>query len=146
MQTANDIVLEKTYNAPIALVWSAITEEQHMRNWYFDFHNSFQLTVGSHFEWHGGDPKGTQWLHRGEMLEVVPNKKLVHSWTYPGYSGKAIAYWELTEGDANTTKLNFRFEFAEPFDANEPALVCGNFVMGWNELINKSLEDYLNKQ
>lgn len=90
--------------------------------------------------------KGKQWLHRGEMLEIVPNKKLVHSWTYPGYSGKAIAYWELTEVDASTTKLNFRFEFAELFDANEPALVRGNFVMGWNELINKSLEEYLNKQ
>jgi uncharacterized protein YndB with AHSA1/START domain len=146
MQTTESIVLEKTYNAPIALVWSAITQEQHMRHWYFDFHNSFQLIVGSHFEWQGGDPKGKQWLHRGEMLEIVPNKKLVHSWTYPGYSGKAIAYWELTELDANSTKLNFRFEFAEPFDANEPALVRGNFVMGWNELINNSLENYLNKQ
>ena len=146
MQTTNDIILEKIYKAPIALVWKAITEEEHMRNWYFDFHNSFQLTVGSHFEWYGGDPKGKQWLHRGEMLEIVPNKKLVHSWTYPGYSGKAIAYWELSEVDTNTTKLNFRFEFAEPFDANEPELVRGNFVMGWNELILNSLEQYLNKQ
>jgi uncharacterized protein YndB with AHSA1/START domain len=146
MQTTNNIVLEKTYNAPISLVWQAITEEQHMRNWYFDFKGQFQLEIGHSFDWHAGDLKDKQWLHRGEMLEIVPNKKLVHTWTYPGYSGKAIAYWELTEIDASTTKLNFRFDFAEPFDANEPALMRNNFVNGWNELILNSLEQYLNKQ
>lgn len=146
MQPTNNIVLEKTYNAPISLVWQAITEEQHMRNWYFDFKGQFQLEIGHTFDWYAGDLKDKQWLHRGEMLEIVPNKKLVHTWAYPGYAGKAIAYWELSEVDAATTKLNFRFEFAEPFDVNEPALVRDNFVNGWNELILNSLEQYLNKQ
>lgn len=144
--TSNDIVLEKIYNAPIALVWQAITEEKHMREWYFDFKGQFQLETGHTFDWYAGDLKDKQWLHRGEMLEIVRNKKLVHTWTYPGYSGKAIAYWELSEVDGTTTKLNFRFEFAEPFDANEPSLVRGNFVNGWNEIILNSLEQYLNKQ
>jgi uncharacterized protein YndB with AHSA1/START domain len=146
MQTANNIVLEKVYKAPITLVWQAITEERHMCNWYFDFKGQFQLNVGHSFDWYAGDLKDKQWLHRGEMLEIIPNKKLVHTWTYPGYSGKAIAYWELSEVDANTTKLNFCFEFTEPFDANEPSLVRGNFVNGWNELILNSLEQYHNKQ
>jgi uncharacterized protein YndB with AHSA1/START domain len=146
MQTANNIVLEKVYKAPITLVWQAITEEQHMRNWYFDFKGQFQLNVGHSFDWYAGDLKDKQWLHRGEMLEIIHHKKLVHTWTYPGYSGKAITYWELSEVDAATTKLNFRFEFTEPFDANEPSLVRGNFVNGWNELILNSLEQYLNKQ
>lgn len=146
MPEKNNITLEKTYNAPIALVWAAITEEQHMCNWYFDFKGQFQLEIGHSFDWYAGDLKDKQWLHRGEMLEIIPNKKLVHTWTYPGYSGQAIAYWELTEIDASKTKLNFRFEFAEPFDANEPALMRNNFVNGWNELILNSLEQYLNKQ
>lgn len=117
-----------------------------MRNWYFDFKGQFQLEVGHLFDWYAGDLKDKQWLHRGVILEIIPNKKLVHTWTYPGYSGKAIAYWELSEVDAQTTKLNFRFEFAELFDATQPSLVHGNFVNGWNELILNSLEQYLNKQ
>jgi uncharacterized protein YndB with AHSA1/START domain len=144
--TSNDIVLEKIYNAPVTLVWQAITEEKHMRKWYFDFKNQFQLEVGKTFDWYAGDLNDKQWLHRGEMLEIVPYKKLVHSWAYPGYSGKAIAHWELSEVDANKTKLHFRFEFAEPFDTAEPALARNNFVNGWNEIILNSLEQYLAKQ
>ena len=32
----DSIVVEQTYNVPIAVVWKAITDKDQMRQWYFE--------------------------------------------------------------------------------------------------------------
>lgn len=133
------ITIQKTFPVPIEQVWNAITDETILKKWYFDFQGQFQLKVGQQFEWMSGPPGGTEWLHRGIFLEIIEGKKLVHSWEYPGYSGKAIASWELESVSEKETILHFTFEAVEIFDANEPGLAWVNFEVGWNELLSGSL-------
>jgi uncharacterized protein YndB with AHSA1/START domain len=140
-----NIQIKKNYNAPISLVWQAITNRAMMKEWYFDFAEDFKLETGAVFEWKAGDTKDKQWLHRGKMIEIIPEKKLVHSWEYPGYSGTSTLSWNLLKADDTTTAVTLVHEFTIPFDSNIPELKTENFEMGWNHITNISLEDYLNK-
>ncbi len=137
--------IEKTYNAPIGLVWQAITDRAMMKEWYFDFDEAFKLEPGAVFEWTAGDNESKQWLHRGKMLEIIPGEKLVHSWEYPGYSGSSTLSWLLSKVDDATTKVTLIHKFTVPFDSTVQELKKENFEMGWNHIINISLTEYLEK-
>ncbi len=146
MQKENSLHLEKIYNAPINIVWKAISDKTEMKKWYFDFSEGFKLEAGSEFDWYGGPPDGKQWHHRGKMLEIIDGKKLVHTWEYPGYTGTSTIIWELVAIDKSTTKLLFTQRFDVPFDPKEEALRRENFVEGWNNIININLVEFLEKQ
>ncbi len=146
MNTSDRFTLEKIYKAPIGLVWKAITDRAHIKQWSFDFPDGFKLEVGSQFDWYGGPPDGKQWLHRGKMMEIVEGKKLVHTWEYPGYIGSSRIIWELSKVDDSTTKVLFTHVFDIPFDPTEEALRRENFATGWDHILNISLPDFLKTQ
>ncbi|MEP7238329.1 MAG: SRPBCC domain-containing protein [Ferruginibacter sp.] len=137
--------IEKTYNAPIALLWQAITDREMMKEWYFNFGEDFKLETGAVFEWTAGDTEDNQWLHQGKMLEIIKDEKLVHTWAYPGYSGISTVSWNLSKVNDSTTKVTLIHEFTVPFDSTVAALKTENFEMGWNHIINISLQEYLDK-
>ena len=137
--------IEKTYNAPVNMVWEAITDRTMMKEWYFNFDEDFKLETGAVFEWTAGDHDNNQWLHRGEMLEIITDEKLVHTWKYPGYSGTSTVSWNLSKLDDATTKVTLTHEFTIPFDSSVAALNTENFEAGWTHIINISLEAYLSK-
>lgn len=137
--------IEKNYTAPIDLVWQAITDRAMMKEWYFDFAEDFKLEPGAVFEWKAGDTENNQWQHRGKMLEIITNQKLVHTWEYPGYSGTSTLSWNLLKIDDSTTNVTLIHEFSIPFDSTVAALKKENFEMGWKHIINISLQDYLNQ-
>jgi uncharacterized protein YndB with AHSA1/START domain len=140
-----NIRIEKTCNAPIALVWQAITNRAMTKEWYFNFDEDFKLQTSAVFEWTAGDHNSKQWLHRGKMLEIISEKKLVHTWEYPGYSGTSTLSWNLLKIDNATTKITLVHEFTIPFDSSIAELKRENFEMGWNHIINISLKEYLDK-
>jgi uncharacterized protein YndB with AHSA1/START domain len=140
------ISFSRVYNAPIEMVWKAITDGDEMKQWYFDFSGAFKLEEGHEFEWYAGEPEGKQWLHRGKMVDIIDGKKLSHTWEYPGYTGSSLVTWELTAVDKNNTSLVLTQEFITPFDENEEALRRENFNTGWKHIINTSLAEHLKKQ
>lgn len=142
LQVHHPIKLERIYNAPIAKVWAALTEKELLKKWYFDFSEGFKPEVGHEFDWWAGFPE-KQWLHRGKITEVIPGKKLAHTWEYPGYTGQSLVEWELTEFGKNQTKLNFTFRTLIPFDPKEEALKRKNFVEGWNHIIQVGLKEFV---
>jgi uncharacterized protein YndB with AHSA1/START domain len=139
-----EILITRVLNAPLALVWQAITNRAMMKEWYFDFAGDFKLETGAIFEWTAGDTN-YQWLHRGKMLEIIPGEKLVHSWEYPGYSGSSTVSWNFLKINEKQTKVTLTHQFNIPFDSNVAELKRENFETGWNHIINISLEEYLHK-
>ena len=134
--------IERTYDAPIARVWHALTDKEEMKKWYFDL-KEFKPEVGFKFQFWGGDEK-KKYLHLCEITEVVPNKKLTYSWRYDGYTGESLVTFELSpEGDK--TRLKLTHEGLETFPADESALARKNFESGWNQIIGNSLKEYLEK-
>jgi len=140
META-PFVIERTYNATADRVWQAITDRDKMEQWYFKL-KEFRPEVGFEFEFEGGPPEKI-FLHLCKVTEVIPGKKLTHSWRYDGYEGNSFVTWEIfDEGDKTRVKLTHAG--LETFPAI-PEFAKENFVMGWTDILGRTLKEYLEK-
>jgi uncharacterized protein YndB with AHSA1/START domain len=93
MAGQNDLVLERTLNAPVELVWEAYTNPEHLKRWfaprpYEITEVELDLQPGGIFRFRMVGPDGFDTGHgtAGCVLEVVAQKKL--TWTSalgPGY-------------------------------------------------------------
>lgn len=135
------IIVERIYNALVSKVWKAITDKSEMKQWYFDL-AEFKPEVGFKFQFMGGT-EDNQYLHLCEITEVVPEKKLTYSWRYDGYEGNSFVTFELFE-EASNTRLKLTHRGLDSFP-NNPDFAKSNFEQGWDQIINKSLKDYLAK-
>jgi uncharacterized protein YndB with AHSA1/START domain len=135
-------VIERTYKTSPEKVWKAITDKSQMKEWYFDL-KEFRPEVGFEFQFEGGPPDRT-YLHLCKVTEVLPGKKLTYSWSYKGYEGMSFVTFELIpEGDQ--TKLRLTHSGLETFPGNITDFKKENFVAGWNDIIGRSLKEYLEK-
>ena len=140
---AEPFVIERTYNAPIHKVWQAITDKDKMKEWYFTL-EEFKPEVGFEFRFTGGSEE-KQYLHICRITEVIPQKKLTHTWQYEGYPGESFLTFELfAEGD-NKTKLKLTHEGLQTFPALKD-FARESFTQGWTHIIGKSLPEYLEKK
>ena len=139
------IVVVKTVNAPAAKVWKALTDKDEMKKWYFDI-PEFKPVTGLEFQFVGGDEEN-QFLHLCKVMEVIPGKKLAHTWRYEGYEGNTLVTFELFDEGNDTTTVKLTHEGVETFP-KIPSFKKENFVGGWNQIIGVSLPKFLeeNKQ
>ena len=140
MITNNDIVVvERTFNAPVARVWGAITDVDQMRRWYFDL-KEFRAEVGFEFEF-TVEHEGTRFCHLCKVTEVIPQKKLAYSWRYDGQKGDSLVVFELFP-EGNKTRLKLTHSGLSTFP-NMPAYAPKNFLEGWTDIIGTQLKNYL---
>ncbi|MEH6764706.1 MAG: SRPBCC domain-containing protein [Aequorivita antarctica] len=135
------IVIERVYNSTISKVWKAITDKTEMKQWYFEL-DEFKAEVGFKFQFMGGT-EDNQYLHRCEITEAVPEKKLTYSWCYEGYEGNSFVTFELFD-EGSKTRLKLTHRGLESFPPI-PDFAKSNFEQGWDHIINISLKDYLSK-
>lgn len=143
LEQFHPLILKREFEVSREKLWYVLTDNELLKQWYFDFKGNFKLQVGHEFEWEAGPPNGKKWLHKGKILKFVPEEMLAHSWEYPGYSGEAKLSWELSEITKGRTLLQLQFEFVQPFDYNIDALRRKHFYEGWQYFIFNALPDYL---
>lgn len=134
-------IIERTFKAPAATVWKAITGKEDMKQWYFDL-PEFKPVVGFEFRFTAGPPDGKQYLHICEVTEVADGKKLTYSWRYDGYEGISHVTFELFP-DGNKTRLKLTHSGLETFPADNPDFAKKNFEAGWTDIIGRSLKNFL---
>lgn len=132
-------IIERELNAPVEIVWKAISDKNEMKKWYFDF-LEFKAEEGFEFQFYGGT-KEHQYLHICKITEVIPGKKLAYSWRYDDYEGNSIVTFELIP-EGNKTKLRLTHTGLDTFPAN-PDFAKENFAMGWTDIIGRSLIAYI---
>jgi len=139
-----DIVMERTYDAPVSVVWRAITQIDQMKQWYMPALQSFKPEVGFETRFDIAH-EGKTFAHLWRVMEVVPEKKIAYSWKYAGYPGDSIVTFELfAEGSRTRLKLTHGgLETFEPM--NHPELAKKNFAEGWTSLIGSLLKDFVEK-
>lgn len=137
-----DFIIERTFNAPVNLVWKAITDSAKMKQWYFDL-PGFKAEKGYKFEFLGG-PEHQQYKHLCEVTEVVKEQKLSYTWRYEGYEGNTLVTFELT-AEGEKTKLKLTHSGFESFPKTNPDFAKENFAAGWTHIIGTSLKDFLEK-
>ena len=139
---SDPFVIERTYDAPIARVWKAITDKDEMKKWYFDL-AEFKPVKGFEFQFEGG-PDGRKYLHCCKVTEVIPERKISYSWRYDGYEGNSLVTFELFS-ESNKTRLKLTHEGLETFPKNNLDFAKSNFVEGWTYIVGTSLKEYLAK-
>jgi len=133
------VVIERTFNAPVARVWKALTNADEMRVWYFDL-KEFKPEVGFEFEF-TVEHEGTKYHHLCKITEVIPQKKIAYTWRYAGEKGNSLVTFELF-ADGDETRLKLTHEGLETFP-KLPAYAKTNFEKGWTEIIGSSLKQYV---
>lgn len=141
MNTTEPFVIERTYNAPIAKVWKAITDKDQMKQWYIDL-PEFKAELGFEFEFTEGPDPDNLYRHLCKVTEVIPGKKIAYSWVYDGYEGYSVVSFELFE-EGNQTRIKLTHKGLETFPQNNPDFAKNNFVQGWTGFIGKELKEFV---
>ena len=137
----NELIVERTFDAPINKVWSALTDNEELKKWYFKLED-FKPKVGFKFDFIGGPEDGIQYLHLCEIMEVVEGKKLTYSWRYDNYEGNSLLTWELFD-KGDQTLLRLTHSGLETFEGIGPDFSRSNFSGGWNYFVHTSLKNHL---
>jgi uncharacterized protein YndB with AHSA1/START domain len=109
-----------------------------MRQWYFEL-KEFKPEVGFEFEF-SVEHKGMNYHHLCKITEVIPQKKLVHTWRYKGHEGNSLVTFELF-AEGNKTRLKLTHDGLDSFPKT-PAFARENFKQGWTA-ITAELQEFL---
>ena len=135
------VVIDRTFNAPVARVWKALTDVDQMRVWYFDL-KEFKPEPGFEFEF-VVEHEGNKYHHLCKVTEVIPQKKIAYTWRYKGEVGDSLVTIELfPEGDK--TRLKLTHEGLDTFPKT-PAYARKNFEKGWTQIIGSELRKFVEK-
>jgi len=138
---AKPFYMERIFDADRENLWRAITEKELMKLWYFDL-EEFKAEVGFKFQFTGCTEDKTEYTHLCEVTEVVLGEKLTYSWSYKGYEGISFVTFELVDL-GEKTKLKLTHAGLETFPITNPDFAPHNFESGWNQIINISLNKYV---
>ena len=135
------LIIERTYNAPIQLVWKALSDNNEMKKWYFQL-PEFKPEVGFQFQFNGTSKDGKPKLHLCQVTEVVPGKKLTYSWAYAGVTGISFVTWELfAEGEK--TRLKLTHAGLDTFPKENQNFARENFEGGWATILGTWLKEFV---
>jgi uncharacterized protein YndB with AHSA1/START domain len=136
---AEPVVIERTFNAPVARVWKALTDVDQMREWYFDL-KEFKAKVGFEFEF-VVEHEGTNYHHLCKVVEVIPQKKIAYTWRYKGELGDSLVTIELCSA-GEKTQLRLTHTGLETFPKT-PMYARKNFEAGWTAIIGTELKQFV---
>jgi uncharacterized protein YndB with AHSA1/START domain len=138
---AKTVVIERTFNAPVARLWNALTDVEQMRQWFFDL-KEFKPEKGFEFGFMV-EHEGMTYDHRCKITEVIPQEKIAYSWRYEGHEGDSLVTIQLfPEGEK--TRLKLTHEGLETFP-RLPSFARENFEKGWTEIIGSELKKFVEK-
>ena len=128
-------------NAPVHKVWNALTNKEQMKNWYFDVPD-FEPKIGNNFSFYGGD-ENEEYHHFCEIVDLIPNEKLKHSWTYPEISKeKTLVKWELKPENEGTI-VTLTHKGLEAFEHLGENFKIHSFRKGLEDIVGKSLKEFV---
>lgn len=136
-----NVIVQQKLASPAEKVWKAITDKAQMKQWYFDIPD-FELGVHNEFNFY--EPGTEQrFHHHAEILEIIPGKKLKHTWSYPELSKeKTIVKWQLEE-DGDATIVTLTHKGLENLHHLGSEFHRENFEKRWAEIVNVQLRKYV---
>lgn len=134
------LVIERTFDAPVARVWQALTDKDEIGRWSFTI-SDFKLEVGHDFSFYGGT-ETRRYLHLCRIVEIIPGRKLAYTWRYENIPGITLVSFELfAEGDK--TRLRLTHEGLENLAHAGPDFARTNFEAGWTAILDQGLAPVL---
>jgi len=144
------LVLKKTFNAPIKLVWEAWTQPEHIVQWWAP--KGMKIKVIEHDFKIGGKwkyvmpmPDGNEFISDGEYLEIVEFQKIFTTANFkPMTEGVEIRVLFEENGD----QTNFTFSVIHPTEEYCKQQEKMGFYNGWGSAFHRleTLVNTLNKE
>ncbi len=133
------LVVERTFDAPVALVWKALTDKEDIKQWSFEL-REFAPVVGFEFQF-DVEHEGVRYCHRCKVTEAIPNRRLAYTWRYEGHAGDSLVSFDLF-AEGSKTRVKLTHEGLETFP-KLPAFAKANFAAGWTEIVGTSLKNFV---
>ena len=116
--TKDAVVIERTYEAPVELIWQMWTDSEHFKMWYGP--KGFTVPVADMDARIGGkrlicmaSPDGSMKMwSTGEYTDVVPNERLVYTDSMADENGNVVSpsAMGMPEGYPETTEVTVLLE------------------------------------
>ena len=121
------LTLHRVIDAPVEAVYAAWTDPAMLRRWLAPGNAKVvravaEVAVGGTFLVEMLATDGKRWLTRGFYKEVVPNRRLVHTWCWEGSDIETLVTVEFEPESADRTRLTLthsRFAGDEARDQHE---------------------------
>lgn len=140
------ISIQRTFNAPISLVWEAWTQAEHIAEWWSPkgvktkvIEHDFQ--VGGQWKYLMPMPNGQEFIAEGTYQEIVELEKIISS----------ANFRPMTEGveiqslfKENGAKTDFTFNIIHPTEAYKVQQEKMGIMNGWGSVFNRLDELLLN--
>lgn len=140
---ATPLIIERIYNAPVTIVWHALTNREAMKQWYFNI-DDFKPEVGFEFHFYGGSEE-KQYKHLCRITQVVPEQKIAYTWRYENYPGDSEVTFELFP-EGNDTRVRLTHTGLETFPKDSKDFAVSSFTAGWTEIIGTLLKNFVEKK
>ena len=113
-----ELLITRTLDAPIDLVWEVWTKPEHIANWWGPngFTNTItkmDLTAGGEWDLVMHGPDGTDYKNKSLFKEIIPFKKIVYEHISPPRFVTTIDFEE--QGGQTHINWHMLFESAEQF-------------------------------
>ncbi len=144
MDRQKPIVVQQAFSVSPEQLWMALTEPQHMREWFFENIPDFKAEKGfqTRFPVEAG---GKVFTHLWHIIEVVPVKRIGYQWEYLKYPGTAFVTFSL-EPSNDGTLLTVTNEGLASFPAEIPEFSRASCEGGWRYFIQERLKAYIDQQ
>lgn len=130
------LTLHRMIDAPVEAVYGAWTEPEMLRRWLAPGNAKVvrvvaEVAVGGTFLVEIRGAEGRRWLTRGLYREVVPHRRLVHTWRWEGSEIETLVTVEFESESPGRTRLTLTHaRFAEDEARDE-------HVRGWTGCLAK---------
>ena len=143
------VLIKRSFDAPVNLVWQAYTDPDLMRRWQTAMPGrsmpvcEMTTDVCGKYRWRWrDDANGVEFGFTGEMLEIAPNAKIVHTQEYdPGTMGGSMGdgpsiitvTFDEVEGITNVA-TSIKFASKEDRDAAVSTGMTDGMEMSYKQL------------
>lgn len=132
-----------TINSEVENVWKAITQPEEMKKWYFNISN-FEAKEGEIYDFIisiTDDDGEHDFRYLFKILEVIPNKKLSHTWEHPGHTaGLSTLTWELIPDNKSTKVILTHENMKDITDENSKYFSRDSYDTSWKDTLQKLKE------
>jgi len=140
MANRQDIVVDEVFPHAPAVVWKTLTTPELMGRWLSMQPTGFAPTRGNRFTYQTTPAGEWDGVIRCEVLEVIPNERLVYTWrggheANIGYGARleTVVTWTLFKVDRGTRVHLVHSGFVHP--KNDTAFK--NMSVGWTKVVEK---------
>jgi uncharacterized protein YndB with AHSA1/START domain len=128
---------EVTYPHPPAKVWRVLTTREHLASWLMP--NDFEPRVGHCFQFRAKPVGGWDGIVNSEVLELVPERKLVLTWT-SNVIDTTVSF--LLEPEGSGTRLTLLHTGFKGMKGVMTSFILG---MGWKGMVKKGIPDLVTR-